>query len=848
MTESHSEKKSKDEEKHELHTGKRSLLPKLLLIAGLFLIIGLAVGGVLLADWMSGIPVDQQAVYVGRESCIKCHEEQAHLFKDSYHDLAMDLATSETVLASFDGEEIEHFGITSKVFQRDGKYFVNTEGPDGKMSDFEVKYVFGVSPLQQYMVELEPPPKDAPEGAIGRVQVLRLSWDTKNEKWFYLSPPDVDAKLDPVDPLHWTGITQCWNASCADCHSTNLQKNFDHDKLTYATTFSEIDVSCEACHGPGSNHVEIAQNKRIFWDRNHGKGLVKLKGEDTIPQIEACAKCHSRRAEICSSFKPGKPFLDHYSHELLMEQTYHHDGQIKDEDYVYGSFLQSKMFQMGIRCTDCHDPHSTKVKFEGNQLCTSCHQHPAGKYDTPAHHQHKAGSTGASCVECHMPATTYMEVDPRRDHSIRVPRPDLSVKLGTPNACTACHINEESLPAASRAKVNEYADWLREAEEGDEAIKNELKLLDQWAAAAVKKWYGDKEYPQHFAEVFIEARKGEKQAIDSLANLARDQRVPGIVRATSISELNRFPSDKSIEIALDGLKDNDQSVVASAIQRISADVTRLYFDSQQHPDRQRRKEKEKLFKRCVNGLVEKLDAAILLVRTQAARALISVPELNLTESERKKLDTALLEFVDAQLVSNDRERAHLVLGSMYEEYGRTDKAIHSYLDAIRVEPSSTFARRNLAAVYDRQMKELISQGQRLATQRKVEEAKALGPKIGEVGTKIEKLRNEEFELLKTEIERIGEIPAAGNLYYQFGMASYLAGNLEDAEKNLKKAIELQEDVPRFKLALAYFYQHQEEWEEAFTLKNQLLEIDPENREYLQLEQQLLEATRNLRSN
>ncbi|HAY79157.1 MAG TPA: hypothetical protein DCY79_05050, partial [Planctomycetaceae bacterium] len=266
-------------------TAKRGLLQigrTGLLVVGM--ILGTAIiGGFVFADWWTVLPDDATASYVGRDSCIQCHTAEHAAWVGSHHDLAMDLATEETVLADFDDAEIDVFGKTSKMFRRDGKFMINTEGPDGKPTDFEIKYVFGVDPLQQYMVEFDRP-ADMPEDEVARVQVLRIAWDTQQKKWFYLPPPDVkDEPLDPSDDLHWTGVAQRWNNMCADCHSTNLKKQYDVKTATYHTTFSEIDVSCEACHGPGSLHVKLANSKSFFWDRKLGYGLAKLKGKDSHP-------------------------------------------------------------------------------------------------------------------------------------------------------------------------------------------------------------------------------------------------------------------------------------------------------------------------------------------------------------------------------------------------------------------------------------------------------------------------------------------------------------------------------------------------------------------------------------
>ena len=503
----------------------------------------LLVAGGVLADYWSAKPQGIQPSFVGRSACIDCHQAEAEKFHGSHHDLAMDLATDETVLADFNDAEIEHDGIVSRMF-RDGKRFmVHTEGPTGEMEDFEIKYVFGVTPLQQYMVEFDRSPDMRPD-EIPRVQVLRISWDTKNKRWFYLRPPDVADKLEPDDPLHWTGIAQRWQTMCANCHSTNLKNNFDPATQQYHTTFSEIDVSCEACHGPGSLHIELANTKSIFWDRNYRYGLAELKGSDTEPQLQTCAPCHSRRGLLDESFHAGDLYTDHYNLETLGRETYHDDGQIKDEVYVYGSFIQSKMYHKGIRCTDCHDPHSLQLIHPGNETCTSCHQHAAGKYDVPSHHHHKPGTPGASCVNCHMPETTYMEVDPRRDHSLRIPRPDLSVKLGTPNACSRCHVADQLPKLAEDMREQyaekEYADWLLAAEQGEESISDAIQATDQWCDEACETWYGEKrQKPYHFAEPLHAFRSGQPDSLEGLVDMIQRplDSVPEIAKATALREL-----------------------------------------------------------------------------------------------------------------------------------------------------------------------------------------------------------------------------------------------------------------------------------------------------------------------
>ena len=209
------------------------------------------------------------STFVGGKACAECHQQQYAEWSDSHHDLAMQDASEETVRGDFEDAAFTAHGVTSRFFRRNGDYFVNTEGPDGKLFDYKIDYTFGVYPLQQYLIAF-------PEG---RYQALGLAWDARpkasgGQRWFHLYP---DEHIRPDDVLHWTQINQNWNFMCADCHSTNLQRNFDVAQDRYETTWSELDVSCEACHGPGSKHVA--------WGRSEStddSGPAATKGLDAI--------------------------------------------------------------------------------------------------------------------------------------------------------------------------------------------------------------------------------------------------------------------------------------------------------------------------------------------------------------------------------------------------------------------------------------------------------------------------------------------------------------------------------------------------------------------------------------
>ncbi|NOZ38668.1 MAG: tetratricopeptide repeat protein [Planctomycetes bacterium] len=608
-------------------SGRRSLL-----ICGIVLL-GMAL--LAAADWYSALPTTATGHYVGRDSCVQCHAKQVDQWHGSHHDRAMEIPSETSVLGDFDDTSFTRFGVTTRFFRHDGKYLVNTEGPDGELHDYEIKYTFGVEPLQQYMVEF-------PDG---RVQVLRVSWDTVKHEWFYVTPPDViDERIEPGDPLHWTGIGQNWNTMCAECHSTNLQKNYDLATNTYQTTYSEIDVSCETCHGPASLHLELAESRSLFWDRRHGYGLAELKQAKSTEQVETCAPCHSRRSQIHADFRAGEKFLDHFDPSLLHAGLYHADGQILDEVYVYGSFLQSKMYHEGVRCTDCHNPHSLKLKFKGNRLCAQCHL--PGKYDSPTHHHH-TDPAGTQCINCHMVEKIYMVVDGRRDHSFRIPRPDLSEQLKTPNACNSCHTKPEESSA--------------------------------WAAKAVREWYGDKRRGDPHYGVAIEAgRRGAPEGVELLKDLLSRRQTPGIVRATAVELLANYPSEEIERESRKAIDDSNPLVRTAALRVFSHD----------------------LLQRFPQQVAKHLQDAIRLVRITAARRLAGEPSQLIDAEYRGPLDQALAEYRNAQEVMQERATAQLNLAAFHHALGNGQAVLKSLQTAMRLEPYLSGVRDKLASLLE----------------------------------------------------------------------------------------------------------------------------------------------------
>lgn len=480
--------------------------------------------------------------YVGSDKCRSCHQPEFALFEKSDHYHAMDTVSAATVKGNFDNALFIFHGDTTLFYKNENGYFVHTTDSTGKKTDFKVEYTFGWQPLQQYLVRF----------TDGRIQVLPFCWDTRDkekggQRWFHLYNKE---NIPPGDELFWMGINQNWNYMCADCHTTDFNGNYDLAADKFNSTWKENRVSCESCHGPASGHMEWADTKdlsvplrgfsislaakQMEWKMDDTRGILmpqNVQLHDTL--IETCARCHARATRFTDQYTHGASFLQSHIPAVTDTVNYYIDGQIKAEDYEYASFLQSKMYAAGVTCINCHDPHSMKVKASGNQLCSSCHK--PEKYDSPAHSFHKQTSTGNQCVSCHMPTTTYMVVDNRLDHSIRIPRPDLSEKLGTPNACNKCHTDKSTA----------------------------------WAATNFKKWYGDKisNQPTH-GELMFTVSKYIKESESALAELLQAKAYPAIIRATAMDQYGELSSPVIKKSVVAELAGKDPLLRLSAVKAI----------------------------------------------------------------------------------------------------------------------------------------------------------------------------------------------------------------------------------------------------------------------------------------
>jgi tetratricopeptide (TPR) repeat protein len=689
--------------------------------------------------------------YTGRASCVECHKKEDDLWAGSHHDLAMDSATASTVLGNFDNYEFRHNGQSHRMFRKEGKFYINTNGPDGKFGDFQIAYTFGYTPLQQYLVPFEG----------GKLQCLPIAWDTEKKRWFHLGDTVYSGQsIKPDNWLYWTNQAQNWNGMCADCHSTNLKKNFDPATNTFRTTWSEIDVSCEACHGPASDHIEWAKLPEGSRPADVNTGLiVRTRNLDNKELLNVCARCHSRRSIMGDYDNNNDDLLNYMIPQLITTPIYHADGQILEEDYEYASFTQSKMFEKGVKCNDCHDSHSVKTLRTDNELCMKCHRPDI--YNTPRHHFHKMADpagrhlinrgkpeyvqgTGAQCVNCHMVGRFYMGNDYRRDHSFRNPRPDLTASIGTPNACNDCHKDKTTA----------------------------------WSQSYIEKWYGSRKRP-HYGETFAAANLRDPKAIPGLILYAGNELFPLMVRATAVSLLANYDDSLSRKTIEKALADPYSLVRHSAINGFNPEDIKSF---------------EKLMLPLLNDPVKG-------IRIEAAIRLSTVPEDQLSDPVKKARKSALQEYKDVNLYVSDFPGGRYNLGIMYANAGELEKAAESYRTALKIDNLFYMAKVNLATVYNQQ-------GKNDEAERLLREVLKENPEVYQVNYSLALLLAEKGNISESRtffLKAAALMPDQPRIIYNLALLENSQGNKPLAEEYLLKALKKEPDNYDFLYATCTFY-------------------------------------------
>jgi tetratricopeptide (TPR) repeat protein len=497
--------------------------------------------------------------------------------------------------------------------------------------------------------------------------------------------------------------------------------------------------------------------------------------------VELCAPCHSRRA-ILGDYTHAEPdLLDSLLPSLLTEELYFSDGQILEEVYVYGSFTQSKMYRRDVRCSDCHDVHSIQTVKQGNGLCLQCHR--AKVYDSKEHHFHKKKGekgepiksregkvlfevgTGSDCVQCHMPGRYYMGIDYRPDHSLRIPRPDLSMKLDTPNACNRCHADK----------------------------------TNQWSDEYITKWYGPGRRP-HYATIIAAGRKGLPEAREDLIRLAADLLYPVIVRATALSLLDRYPGNETNQAFESALADEE-----SLIRRTAVDQVNFPDPKTQAP-----------------LLAAMLYDPVKAVRIEAARRLTEIPSPELDENQNKTFKANLLEFEQAMEYSADFAFGRHNLGNLYGNLKEPQSAVENYKAAIRIDDEFYPAKVNLAMLYNQM-------GQNDEAEKLLREVTTAQPGLYEVQYSLGLLLAEEkqYEEAAEYLAAASRgMPDRSRVHYNLGMLLDYLGMDSEAEFALQRAVELEPGNIEYLHAIAQYYLKREMYQEAKRIAEQIISRHP----------------------
>jgi tetratricopeptide (TPR) repeat protein len=746
-------------------------------------------------------------------------------------------------------------GTKFYMFRQNNKFKINTD-----IGEFEIKFTLGIRPLQQYLVAT----------GNGKLQVLPVAWDVNSKRWFHVYPKE---QIPKNDQLHWTASAQNWNRMCADCHTTNLQKNFDPKTKKYNTTFSEINVGCHTCHGDCGKHDAIARKHKLLanWNPKIPKEIDSLENVNGAETVKNCAFCHARRRLLQDRFKPPKQSVSNwFAPELIDSNTYYPDGQLLEESFEYGSFIQSKMHGKGVGCVNCHEPHSLELRFQGNRLCTQCHS--PSIYDTVKHHFHAdSKKPGAQCVECHFPQSTFMVVDPRRDHSIRKPSPALTKLAGTPNACTDCHRDR---------KKGETLDWANDK-------------VELWYAEKRKSIVGYSDFKpidEHYSLAILSGKRNELSSIPKLLNVIRNKdnkEYRSAIRASAIMILGRIAVENGVnEVSYRNLFDEILSVCVKSLSdedvwvRLSAASVIGTFSGELR----------------IKYLTSMLGDSELVVRLEAARALAGQVDHFRNDNVKNLFANVKREYIESQKVNLDQPAAYLNLAvfeyelvsakidetnrwlqwatqglsgkdAVFEESQKkafdligklTERPFNLYRESIELDANFFPARVNLAMLYN-------ERGDKVSAEREFREALRIEPNNGDVAYSLGLLFaergkfEESVEMLRRAIKNLDRpfdrsIVSASNLFepvvieseihksarlrvrYNLGLLLIRMKRFDDAEIELKTIIQSDPQNATFLYALTVLYLQNNQKQKAKKIIDQLINIEPQNPQWRKLKE------------
>ena len=693
------------------------------------------------------------ATYGGSPSCKSCHEEAFKNWENSHHALAERSVGAKLDASAFDpARRIPHGSQQSEVRVAEGRFQLVTQGLAKTNQPFEVARVIGVDPLLQYLIP----------AAGGRLQATELCFDPKRMEWFNVYGAE-DRQAGEWG--HWTGRGMNWNNMCATCHNTRLRKNYDERTDSYRTAMAEQGVGCEACHGPMADHNA--------WQAKH----PNQPGDPTIGKLSkqqmfhTCGQCHARRAELTGDFRPGNNFFDHHALTIPDEtDLFYPDGQVREEDYEVAAFFGSRMHTAGVRCVDCHEPHTSKLRAPGNLMCMACHgnvqTNGAPRIDPETHSRHKVGTSGDLCTDCHMPTTVYMQRHLRHDHGFTIPDPRLTKELGIPNACNRCH-------------TDKTADWSLEA---------------------MNKWYGPRtnEQVRTRATAIAQARSGNAAGVSALTKMTSAE-TNFYWRAVAANLLRAWAGESSARDALvNASQDTNELVRAMALRAMEP-----YSTARGTP--------------AASALAKGLVDPVRSVRIDAAWALRRTVDTN---------STAGRDLLATLRYNADQPSGAMQMGVFELERGNVASAVNYLQRAVSWDTNS-------APLYDTLAVALSTQGRVAEAVAALESACRLAPRDSAYRYRLGLALNEAGRLddARLSLEQAVKLePRFAQAWYNLGLAYAAQRKPESAVEALVRAESLDDRSPQIPYARATVLVNLNRLDEARRAALRTLEIEPNHSE------------------
>jgi predicted CXXCH cytochrome family protein len=583
-------------------------------------------------------PSDARALavegYTGAAVCQECHQEEHDLWSHTAHARAMTPATPEFVRGDFETDTTHTYdGQTYHMVRRGDSYAIRTVGPGGKVGTFPVVYTLGARQHETYLTRF-------PDG---RIQVLPVYWDLIENRWYDAAEGTLEfgRAFTPNDRLFWANQGRTWNDRCFDCHASQMRKNYDFATNTYDTALGDLSINCETCHGPGEQHTTFWRKALVDPElaAQGEKSLVRATSLSPSKQVEICAQCHATKTVLRSGFKPGDDFLDFYELNLIDDaDSFWPDGLVRKLAYPHLQFAGSQCFQKAdLTCTGCHANHGSDMPVEliaepaGGALCARCH--PDVTSNISAHTFHKLVGKGSDCKACHMPEMflNYLTVT---DHRLTVPVPDVTTRLGVPNACNqaGCHSDQSS----------------------------------EWASEkAVAWWGGYQDERANRTQAIQWGREGDARGLRELTRIVDDPAEDPLLRGGAVTLIGRIGDVSALPTLLAALDDTHQVVRSRATVAVGAIG---------HPV-------------AIPRLKKLVQDPVYGVRIRAAFSLAKLEYVPPTGPDRLALEKALSEHEASSFgILADSPNTHTTIGQAHEALGQFKAAEVAYRRALRVSP------------------------------------------------------------------------------------------------------------------------------------------------------------------